>query len=204
MIGMLAVGAPAQAHNYLVSSTPAADSTLTELPAAFDITTSDDLLDIGEGTDAGGFALQVLDTAGLYYGDGCVDVTGSSMTAAPALGEPGTYTVRWQVVSADGHTVSDEYTFTWAPTAAVKASTGSTTAPVCGVAAPSAEPSPSASESASIAPSVTPDATASASSEPVVAASDDGSTVLWIGGAVVLVAAAVIVTLLLTGRKKNA
>jgi copper resistance protein C len=37
------------------------------------------------------------------------------MSTPAVLGAPGKYKVIWQIVSADGHVVSDEYSFTWAP-----------------------------------------------------------------------------------------
>jgi methionine-rich copper-binding protein CopC len=126
---VLGAAAPAQAHNYLVSSTPAAGQTLTELPERFEVTTNGPLLTLGGST--GGFALQVKDAEGRFYGDGCVTVEGPTMSTAAALGAAGTYTVIWQVVSSDGHTVSDEFTFDWAPAAGQTASTGSATVPDC-------------------------------------------------------------------------
>ena len=121
---------PAFAHNFLVSSTPAAGQTLTTLPAKFLITTNEGLLDLsGHGA---GFAFDVEDSHHRFYGDGCVSVTGPSMATTPALGAAGTYRVIWQVVSADGHIVSDEYTFTWAPVGAFTPSVGAAAPRDCG------------------------------------------------------------------------
>ena len=171
---------PAQAHNYLVSSTPTADSTLTELPDEFDITTNDNLLDTGGITSA--FALQVKDADGRYYGDGCVAVAGPSMTTAPALGPAGVYTILWQVVSADGHTVSDEFTFTWAPTDETETSNGATSPPDCG----------GTTTAAAGDESDTPPANNQA---------DDGSSdVLWIAGTVIALALTLGVTALVIRR----
>ncbi|MCU1557027.1 MAG: copper resistance protein CopC [Microbacteriaceae bacterium] len=183
---VLGLAAPAQAHNYLVSSTPAAGSVLTELPAEFSVTTNDLLLDInGNGT---GFALQIRDERGLYYGDGCVTVAGPGISTTAALGAPGRYTVIWQVISTDGHTVSDQFDFTWRPSAAsAKVSTGSRTAPDChGTLAPNSSAQPGSS---------------SPTTRSVTA--DTLSTVLWIGGAVLAVGIAVVVTLLVTSRTKK-
>lgn len=205
---VLGLAASAQAHNYLVESTPVADSTLTELPESFEIVTNDNLLVVGDG--AGGFALQVRDADGLYYGDGCVEVAGPAMSAVPALGAAGVYRVLWQVVSADGHTVSDEYTFTWAPTAPdAEVASGSAEPPVCGQpqagaseatgdeatggAGASEEPQPSQTD-----PGDTVDADASASGS-----DSEFTDVLWIGGAVIAIAVAVVVTLLVLGRRKQ-
>src|SRR5690554_5466691 len=125
------VAPPAHAHNYLVSSTPEEGSTVTELPPVFEVTTNDDLLELG---DDGAFAIEVRDAAGLYYGDGCLEVTGPSLAMGATLGDAGDYTMTWQVVSADGHTVSGELAFTWQPDEAQELSPGRDAAPVCGEA----------------------------------------------------------------------
>ncbi len=200
-LALLAVGGPAQAHDTVVSSTPAADSILTELPAAFEIVTSDPLLDVGGQT--GAFALQVLDAQGRYYGDGCVDIDDATMTTVAALGQPGSYTVRWQFVAADGHTVSGEYGFSWAPSASDAPSISSAAPPVCGVAAPSPSPSESAAPPASPAPSTSPEtATPAPPSEPSTQ-TETLPVVLGIGGGVIGIAAIIIAAVLLTGRKRD-
>jgi methionine-rich copper-binding protein CopC len=196
--GVLAIGlalglaAPASAHNYLVSSTPAEGEHLTALPDEFIITTNDDLLNLGE--DAGGFALQVQDADGLYYGDGCVAVAGPSMTAPAELGEPGEYLLTWQVVSIDGHTVSGEIPFSWAPDDTAEVGTGRAAPPVCGQAAEEPVASPSPSPTAEGVPEATPPA-----SEDAGISGD----LLWIGGAIAAVVVAAGVTMLMLSRKKG-
>jgi methionine-rich copper-binding protein CopC len=184
----------AQAHNYLVSSNPAADSTITVVPETFSVTTNEALLDLSG--DAGGFAIQVIDANGLYYGDGCGVVSGSSFSTGATLGEAGPYRFLWQVVSADAHTVSGEFTFTWAPDADAVVSPGSPTPPVCGEAVvqetPSATPTP--------APEPTAPPTAEAIDDEATSTSDP-STALWIGGAVLAVLLAGGVTWLIVRRR---
>lgn len=126
---VLGLAAPASAHNYLVSSTPEVRGTLTELPDRFDITTNDRLLAIG-GSDSG-FAFRVIGPDGRYHEDGCVAVDGPSMTTKAALGSSGRYEVEWQIVSADGHTVSDRYDFTWKAPAGFSPDRGSATPATC-------------------------------------------------------------------------
>jgi hypothetical protein len=191
----LLIAGPAQAHNYLVSSTPEEGATLTELPDRFEITTNGALLNLGGST--GAFALQVTDSAGLYYGDGCLDVTGPSMSTVAALGAPGTYTVRWQVVSADGHPVSDEYAFDWAPSTAGQESTGSATPPVCDDGGKSGSGAVAAAGSATDGGGGSDASETGSAPESQLSAADAGagsgsgsSDALWIGGAVVAVAAA--------------
>ena len=176
---VLGLAGPARAHNYLIASTPEVDGTLTSLPKAFEITTNDKLLDIGDS--GSGFAFRVVGPDGKYYEDGCVDIDGPSMTTPAALGDSGKYTVEWQIVSADGHTVSDEYAFTWRAPAGFSAASGSTTPPTCATAGDDS----------------TEAATGTASGDTDSAATD----ALWIGaGGVVLVAAVVAVLLLLRRR----
>ncbi|WP_193509757.1 copper resistance CopC family protein [Cryobacterium sp. BB736] len=126
-IALLGLAGPASAHNAVISTTPSDDQVLTELPARFEIRTSDDLL------PAGAAIMQVTDADGLFYGDGCVVVEGPSASSVPELGAPGDYTLDWQVVSADGHTISGTIPFSWAPAAPdAPISEGRATAPVCG------------------------------------------------------------------------
>jgi methionine-rich copper-binding protein CopC len=191
---LLGVASAAQAHNYLVSSTPEAGEVLTELPELFEITTNEALLDsVGEG----GFALEVRDDAGLYYGDGCLTIAGPSITTMAAVGAPGEYSVIWQVVSADGHTVSEEFPFTWAPAdAAAATSTGSASVPQCNT---EGDDGAAASDDDTAGDGETGEAgEASTTGETA-----DLGNVLWIGGAVVLVGATIAVTLMLSGRKKK-
>lgn len=124
---------PAAAHNYVVSSTPAEGETLTSVPEFFVITTNEALLDLtGEGA---GFVMQVSDESGLFYGDGCVSVQGPSMAMAGALGPAGEYTLAYQAISGDGHTISDELSFRYEPAAGTEAQAGVATAPDCGATA---------------------------------------------------------------------
>ena len=171
---VLGLAGPAQAHNYLTASTPEAGSTLTELPERFSITTNEALLDIsGDGI---GFAMQVSDNAGLFYGDGCLTVDGSSVHTPAALGEAGTYLMRWQIISADGHPISDEFEFQWRPTDAATPSVGASIAPNCGRA-------PVSNGS--------------------VEATANLADVFWVGGILVSIIGGVVVTFLVFGRKKR-
>ena len=139
---VLAVAAPASAHNYVTSSTPAEGETLTELPEAWRVVTNDTLLYVGNDAV---FGLWVRDADGLYYGDGCVDVSGPEMTAVPVIGAAGEYSLVYALISADGHPLSGEIPFTWAPADATAEPATGTTDPVrCGTEAePGAAPPPS-------------------------------------------------------------
>lgn len=183
---VLGIAAPAQAHNYPIATTPTANETLTELPPKFSVTTNGTLLNL-EGDDAG-FALQVQDSAGRYYGDGCVTVEGPTLATDAALGSAGKYTITWQAISTDAHTVSDSFDFSWQPPTGFTPSVGSMKVPDChGALKPNGTGTP-------LRGAGTP------------ASVDEGTlqTVLWIGGAVLAVGAAVIVTVLATSRRKPA
>lgn len=139
---VLVTAAPAWAHSVIVASTPAEGETLTELPEAFSVTANETLLDLG---GQGVFQLQIRDADGGYYGDGCVSIVDATMSADPVLGESGDYEMLWQVVSADGHPVSGEITFSWEAPAGFEPAASHAAVPVCGVD-PDATPTPAPSE----------------------------------------------------------
>ncbi len=182
LVGVIALPTPASAHNYYVDSTPSVNEVLTELPEQFIVTTNDNLLDLS-GT-GGGFFMQVQGPDGLYYGDGCVTVSGPSVETDAAVGPPGKYSLGWQVVSADGHTVSGEIPFTWQPASdSAPVTQGKTTPATCG-------------QSSGSEVNDTP-------TTPDDAAAESTTDILWIGGAVVAVAIALVATLLLVRPRKK-
>lgn len=184
-LAVLLVAVPAgaaSAHDRVVASTPAADSVITELPARFSLTTDRALL-VFAGAKSG-FALDVLGPDGRYYGDGCVRIADNVVSTAAAVGPAGAYTVRWQVVSSDGHPVSGRFGFTWTPSATAPPSRGSASAPRCG--RPAAEPRTD--------PAAEPGSSAPAAGIPLV-------DVLWIGGGVLVVLVAGAVSLLVITRR---
>ena len=111
---------PAAAHARLVSATPAAGATLTSAPTAVRLEFDGPPYDIGLG-------VVVTAPSGETVTQGRVSVDGNTVVASLSpLTAAGTYTVAWRVVSADGHPVSGQYTFTYAP----NGSSGTTTPPV--------------------------------------------------------------------------
>jgi len=178
------IASPAFAHNFLVSSTPADGQTLTTLPAKFIITTNEGLLDLsGHGA---GFAFDVEDAHHQFYGDGCVTVTGPSMSIAPVIGAAGKYTVIWQIVSADGHIVSNHYTFTWAPSGSFTPATGSSHPEDCGgTSGGTAPPDPNLGQ------------------DPTKQSTANLGLVLGIGGGVVGLGVILTLVILLAGRRRK-
>ncbi|MEV8253741.1 copper resistance protein CopC [Rhodoglobus sp. NPDC076762] len=189
---LLLVAAPASAHNYLVDSTPLEGETLTVLPEEFSVSTNDVLLDLAG--DGGGFAIQILDADGGYYGDGCVSIRDESLSTLAALGEPGEYRMLWQLVSADGHTISDEINFTWQPDADQVLSEALDAPPACGGGSLEESTPPAASEGSN-------DSSDSDASDTGV--SVDAATVVLIGGAVALVLIAAVAIFLISVKRNK-
>ncbi len=183
IVGVVAVAEPAVAHNQIVSSTPAPNQTLTALPAQFEIDTNNALLDIG-GTGRG-FAFEIQDAAGAYYQTGCVSIVDDNMFTDARLGAPGAYTIIYQLVSSDGHTVSGRIPFTWSPSSSAVVTKGVSSPPGCHGAPGPAKPG-----------------SGNGGSEGVRASTVPLGDILWIGGIIVAVALAVIVTVLLVTRRR--
>ena len=99
---------PAAAHDALIDSSPAADSTVDTLPGELALTFSAPLIG-GEGSTE----IVVTDAAGESVTDGPAELDGA-MVVQPLVpkAEAGTYHVLWKVVSSDGHPTSGEFGFT--------------------------------------------------------------------------------------------
>jgi methionine-rich copper-binding protein CopC len=132
LVAMFLLGSPttAFAHNAVEDRDPAADSVVTLSPVTVSVTANDNFLDTGDATR--GFAIVARDTTGLYYGDGCVNINERTMSATLGLGEPGAYTVLYQFVSADGHTLQESYAFFFEPSSDHVPAAGLSEPPMCG------------------------------------------------------------------------
>jgi copper resistance protein C len=131
LLAVLLPGTPAWAHTALVSADPTRNATLSKAPTAVTLTFSQEL-----NPD---FTTIVLsDTAARRIPASPPAVNDAKGTIT--IGQPlanGVYTVAYRVVSTDGHTVQDSYTFTVADPALPAAITaGRASAPA---AAPPAE-----------------------------------------------------------------
>ncbi len=162
------------------------------------MTTNETLLDLTGGAD--GFGLQVIDSNGRYYGDGCLAVADATLSTGASLGLAGEYTMIWQVVSEDGHPVSGELAFTWEPVDDSESTLGSLESPVCGEQAPTAQPTADPTHSAT----ATPEAPDSAAPLPTdVSEAIRVNIPLLVGGIVVaLLGAVAAVVLLRRGRTR--
>ena len=103
---LLAGAAPASAHAALTGSNPTQGSVVDEAPAQVSLTFS-------EQVSLNGNSLQVLDPKGKRVDTGgASDLGGDTYGLKIRPGLPdGTYTVTYQVVSADSHPVSGAFTF---------------------------------------------------------------------------------------------
>ena len=82
----------------LVASDPTADAVLGSAPSDVSLTFSGDLLDVGA-------TVMVVDSAGTDHA-GAPFVDGPRLTPPLDALPDGSYTVRWRVVSSDGHPIS--------------------------------------------------------------------------------------------------
>jgi copper resistance protein C len=105
---LLGLATPASAHNNLVSSTPAENSSMADGPTTIELV-FDKPVQKGEGLNT--VSVTGPDHTGWKTGD--VDISGNKATASlDELGPAGKYQVEYRVVSADGHPVSGEVPFT--------------------------------------------------------------------------------------------
>lgn len=106
-IAMVTTATPASAHNVLISTDPAKNASLETGPARITLTFDAPV----QGGDINQVA--VTGPGGTRWAEGSVTITGNVVTApVRPLGPAGVYTVGFRILSADGHPVEDQYTFT--------------------------------------------------------------------------------------------
>jgi methionine-rich copper-binding protein CopC len=206
---------PASAHDYLVSSSPAAGSTIDAPPSEVTLTFNDVILDLGTPGGAGGDAstgsgsvaggssiVQVTgpDAQGTHFETGCATNSGRTVSVPVALGGSGQYTVTWRVVSADGHPVSDSIAFTYQAPAGATAAAGTADGPGCAAAEEGAAGSGAAASGGSGSTS-TDSGTASGQETGVTPYL---GVIVGVGIGIVVLAAAAVVLIVVTGRRKPA
>lgn len=99
---------PARAHDAMVTSSPAADEVVTSIPTEVSMTYSGEVFDASSA-----IVVEVIDSAGTNVALTPPVVTDTKVTqAVEPVSSPGVVTVRWRVVSSDGHPISGEYAFT--------------------------------------------------------------------------------------------
>jgi methionine-rich copper-binding protein CopC len=104
---LLGASRVADAHDVLVSSTPGKGATIASGPSRVDLV-------FNEPVDSGPDEITVTGPDGSSRWDtGATTVTGETVSVGlRTLGPAGSYTVGYHIVSADGHPVSDSFTFT--------------------------------------------------------------------------------------------
>ena len=106
---VLVTAAPAAAHNALISSDPKDKTSLDAGPSSVTLTFDQDVQG-GQGINT----ISVVDANGGHYevaGDPTIKDNAVS-TKVDALGKAGQYKIGYRILSADGHPVSGELTFT--------------------------------------------------------------------------------------------
>ena len=208
--------AAAQAHDYVLTSDPAAGSTLTTPIETASITFSDVVLDLS-GTGSSN-VLEVTDASGLHYEDGCSTSAGPVLSTGVALGGAGDYTLTYQAVSADGHTVSDTVPFRYEPAAGSTAAQGAAERPACDTSggageatgstdAPEAAATPTAEQTTTAGEPEAGASTAAADAGASDGADDDRANlgvVIGIAVGIVVLALVAVAVVLLTARRRPA
>lgn len=176
---LLLPSAPAQAHDELLGSNPAAGATLDAAPAKLTLTFSGAI-----ATDAGASEVAVTDAAGTSLTDGDPVAQDNVLTQALSGEASGAVTVLWKVVSSDGHPISGEFSFT-----------------VAGAATPT--PTTTASPEPTSTPTST--RTPEPSASPTTPPADTGSSAAWpwVLAGIIVVALAGGVTYLLVSRSRR-
>ena len=125
LVGVPALSSPAaHAHTALVNASPAVDSVVKEWPTSITLTFDEDLQEIA---DQKSNSVSVNNSIAELLNGGEPVVTGASIELpVKEDNSPGLVLVSYRVVSADGHPVEGEYTFTYAPNGEVTQSTATT------------------------------------------------------------------------------
>ena len=98
---------PSFAHAQLTSANPKANSVLFALPSTIKLQFTDDII-----ADAGGNVITVTSASGRRIDVGATTVLGNQMTVKlRKISTLGKYTVRYRVISEDGHPVNASYKF---------------------------------------------------------------------------------------------
>lgn len=176
------MAAPAAAHDDIVAASPAAGSSIGVGPNEISLTFSGEIL-----TETSAVVIEVIAPDGQNVAVDPPQIDGTTVTQGLAPEQaPGLYTVRWRVVSSDGHPISDEYTYT------LEALTlqSSTPTPAATAAEQTPEPSPTSTETSSTSGHGEP--TGGGAALPILAVAS---------GAIVL--GGILVVVLMVGRERR-
>ncbi len=98
---------PSSAHSSLVSAVPSAESTVMDFPMEVVLNFNEELMIVG---DANPNKIEVFDSEGALV-SGATVVKGASAAAPIGIVGNGAFTVKYRVVSKDGHVVEGSYGF---------------------------------------------------------------------------------------------
>jgi len=193
--------AAADAHDYLVGSDPAANATVTTPLDTVALTFNDRVLDLSGNGSTNLLTVTGPGTGTTHFETGCATVADTKVSVPVALGGAGDYTVTYQIVSADGHTVSSSYTFAYQPPAGATAAKGSATSP-CGAGGSTASSPPVATAAPGTTATAAPGQAASTAQPTAASNGTDLGLVIGIAIAIVVLAVIGVVIVLLTARRK--
>ena len=149
LIGTSLAVAPAQAHDTVQSTSPAAGETVEAGIISVAITFEEPLMQTATGP--GGSSQIMVSSADGSSLTSCASIAnGNELIAQTEVETPGTYTVTWRGVAEDGHVISDSYDFTVKNSSDFKASGAVAACPMAsginentlGSGDPQASPSP--------------------------------------------------------------
>lgn len=172
---------PANAHDYVQSTSPEAAETVNRSLETVAITFSQPPLSDLDGSSL----IEVTSEEGEKVSADTVTIDGATISTAVTFAGPGTYTVAWKSVSSDGHAISETYDFVWA-------SNGPPSSTEPAVPAPTASPSESA---ASATPTEAPQSGA--------ATADNSLPLVIVLVVVILVLLAVVIIAIYRPRNKG-
>ena len=98
---------PSYSHTSLVSANPSSGSDLVDFPMEIVLDFNEELLVIGQDDPN---SVEVFDAAGVLV-SGDSKVSGARITAGLSINGNGSYSVKYRVVSKDGHVIDDSYGF---------------------------------------------------------------------------------------------
>jgi methionine-rich copper-binding protein CopC len=101
----------AQAHDEVVSTSPAAGTTVAPGDVELAVTFNEDIM---KNPDLSGEVIEVVDSLNdtIQLQAGCLTVSGPTLSTKVNIQNPGDYTVNWRSVSNDGHPNEGTFAFT--------------------------------------------------------------------------------------------
>jgi len=195
LLALLVLASPSHAHSVLLGTDPEDKAQLAAAPDAVSLTFNEDITSLGTEV-----VITTDDGEDITQGETQID--GPVVTQALAGARPaGTYTVTWRAVSADGHPISGEFTFT-----AAEAVGGEGTAPEEEAPDAPADSEGPAEPAETPAAAADPQSDDAATDDPAADdAEEDGglSASTWVVIGIIIVAAIVLVTVLARSMGAN-